>query len=540
MNCANCDKETTSTLCPCCRKISYCGTDCAQEHWTQHCKECPNVIMNAPIPNWVVFKPSLLEELYDEQELRDALPVDSIVFQTYLVHHTDNAGRVSEQVQGDLIGAAAFHSTNALFGAGTSLEESLQNKPYSIRVTRQDPFSDMEETMVIRGQNNTGNNVIGRTGKENDEARFLYNLRKLGKKPGNDVVLWPTPDSVQEASDRSGLEFPLEGTNIRLQLYINDTELVTSIEGVLCFEQDLYTWMSKLRRKIASKFQIQMRKKLGKGGKSASTYGQSLKNLFLVRGMDRSTGVMAQLIFSLTAQKTGTVQLVDLEMSLPKRLLQRTILYGSSGEKPPAPPAPPAREPESMFEASAYDIDQVRGLIMALSCHCADCNHTDALAEEKLGVLVQHERQLAQLEDGAEIPPVSVHVSAAMDRATHILADAALVGRRGKAAFDSNYYTELKNMSVEGLEAEVDNLVFEKKKGAKGFLQKVTGKKGKFLGRIRAVQRVIDERIREKKLTFANLGIGRDEWTKDQDYVKLTELVAKIRKNFSGYKQTTE
>ena len=70
------------------------------------------------------------------------------------------------------------------------------------------------------------------------------------------------------------------------------------------------------------------------------------------------------------------------------------------------------------------------------------------------------------------------------------------IGLRWKAAFDTNYYKMHKNDPIDSIQDEVNSLKLPAPTESKAkFKAWIMGKKGKSMGRIRAIQKIVTERM---------------------------------------------
>lgn len=522
--CGSCGRKGSKHLCPYCRCASYCNEQCAMVGWNAHQDEC-NVI-HVSSPTATAFVPYFGEDQFDERQLEEVDPNGGL-HQTYIVHYTDPAGAIVQHTIEPILGKASFIEGGSKLGDGANpadvqwgpnfTDKGISDRKYSMVITYRGAggFGPSKKTKIdgltfgSTAIHRDAKNTLGKLAKLNP-TRF-YNTDK------STLVLWPESRFVMNAMAKAGIEIDSQGGSMYIELYMDGYSApFSSIYGALEFGKRRSGIFQVFKRGFKSLLPFQKEFEVKMGGKKQS----SLETLVMLRGADNQ-GNAVQLTFQMNRDKQGVpigyAELVDVEYSVPVRLIRFGVTAqesektkpGSAGayrnltgdnspspdssddEAPPPPPSDniPAQVHNSIpFRLDADNLDHVSGLLMAME------QQMDERYIEELNMIQQHQQKL----EHSKLTGEEYSTPPAVQAVVHDMSNQMFkqIGLRWKAAFDTNYYKMHKNDPIDSIQDEVDTLKLPNPDDNKAkFKSWVMGKKGKSMGRIRAIQKIVTERM---------------------------------------------
>jgi hypothetical protein len=316
-------------------------------------------------------------------------------------------------------------------------------------------------------------------------------------------------------------------------------------ENQIIGEQSMTLYFEKLENKLLKNVQRNLRGIAGRFSRQLKLKGLDPKNHAALYAKSSINGMEIRMIFN-TATGPQKI-LVDVEVSVQKGWFKDT------GRVEPVGPVESKVTTE--FACPADDLDMVTGLVKALEETLGELkverdNETEAYERQTIAdkisdvskalVDIDEHRQALEkhiLAGGdAERFKVGESVNAAIKRGLDV--QWQRVGLRWKAALDKNYYRIHKNDTIRKLEAEVEQLGVPDtdEEDFKSKLKKwALGKKGKVLGRLRALEKILTERSNEvverKRLKFEEMSSDAEFRAYDDLNIRVTTAIAEIKRN---------
>lgn len=494
--CDQCNKESDKALqCPQCLQTKYCSEACRQAAWVQHEAVCNTI--EVPRSGMTAFVPYFGEGNLP-QEIEERINETGPSHQTYITYHYRSNG-VLEQ---NLIEAnVSFGKGGSKVGYGAD-PGTLGKTKYDLRISVEPEVGMGMQTVVIPDLS-IGETAIYTGSKTKAGELAKMNFTRAVNADTTTLVMWPGTERLMQAIGQNPqFVIPSTGASMKIEMVVNG-QTAMDIHGVLCFEKFTGGRSGFLKRTFKSllPFQSEFQRKLGKN----SAIRANLNNLEMLRATDQK-GNSVQLIFEVTRDKQGVpvdeVSLLDVEFRTKLRPLQymaQRSVTGAEGSDS-LPPSPSDRddmddtqsESESMgFQLDANNVEHMNGLIAAMEEQMADGGLQEF--QNTFVMLKAHRERLESGEEGYEAPR-EVHA------AVHAVGSQMFrnIGLRWKSSIDKNYYKLHRNDPIEALQDEVRDLKLPAP-GEKNFKQKLIswgkGSRGKAKGRMRAILKIINERM---------------------------------------------
>lgn len=509
--CKSCGGRNPKHLCPYCRCESYCNEQCAMVGWNAHQDECNVVHVSSPTAT--AFVPYFGEESFDERQLEDVDPQGAL-HQTYIVHYTDPAGAIAQHTVEPILGRASLIEGGSKLGDGANPKdlEYLKDRKYSMTIAVTELFQETIQKAEIRDLSFDGTAIYrGADGTRGKLAKL--NLTRFYNKDRASLVLWPGSKEIKDALAEAGIRISSQGAQISIALIMQDTGVViAAIAGSLEFGKRRSGVLQFFKRGFKSILPFQTEFQLKMGGKRQA----ALETLVMLRGSD-AQGNAVQLTFQVNRDKQGVpieyVDLVDVEVSIPLGTLRIAAKKNKFGSDTNDILQDLAQVRNSIpFHLDADNLDHVSGLLMAME------QQMDERHYEDLAIIQEHQKKLEHSKlTGEEYSTPPAVQAVVYDVSNQMFKQ---IGLRWKAAFDTNYYDLHKNDVFDGIKAEVETLELPKPGDSKAKIASwIKGKKGKAMGRVRAIQQIINERM-------AAIGDRKNEMY--QDYAKLLTPLATV------------
>ena len=491
-HCSHCGKEGAKHKCTYCKDAVYCNEQCQIIGWHAHADDC-NVI-NVPEPNMTAFVPYFGEDIAAE-DFVERLNPDGPTGQSYLVQYVDPAGAIVQHVVEPVGANVCYSRGGSKLGYGAAPSEKLMKFGYSIKLTMEPEMGETYQTVTIPDLI-VGETAIYKGAGGLHGALAKLNLARFANRDSSTLVLWPGVDNLQDAIAKSdGFDVPNTGGQLRIQLLDDRDKEISKIHGVFCFEKYVGGKSRVFRRGLKSlqPFQSEFKKKLGRG----NTVTASLSNLEMLRATN-SDGVSVQLIFEVTRDRNGlpkgTVTLLDIEIQTPLRPFENALRQkDKNSDAPPYDEDNVKSASRVEFALDADNLDHMQGLVMALEHKMAIGDIVDF--DQQFDTLNEHREKLEKAirTDADYETPAAVHNLVRV--ATQMCWEQ--IGIRWKAALDKNYYKMHKDDDLDALTVEVDTMGLPDLKDANWktrFKTWAKGSRGKYKGRMRAIQKIIKER----------------------------------------------
>jgi hypothetical protein len=487
--------------------------------WNAHQDECNVVHVSSPTAT--VFVPYFGEESFDERQLEDVDPQGPL-HQTYIVHYTDPAGAIVQHTVEPILGKASFVEGGSKLGNGAnpadiqwgpnSADKGISDKKYSMVITYRGAggFGPSKKT-IISGLT-FGTTAIHRDAKGTPGKLAKLNPTRFYNTDKSTLVLWPESRLVMNAMAKSGIEIDSQGGSMYIQLIMDGSPApFSSIYGALEFGKRRSGIFQVFKRGLKSLLPFQKEFEIKMGGKKQA----ALETLVMLRGADNE-GNAVQLTFQMNRDKQGVpigyAELVDVEYRVPVRLIRfgvtgqaagkmtKQTYTTMTGDNSPSPddsddeaPPPPARDQAQVrnsipFHLDADNLDHVSGLLMAME------QQMDERHYEELAMIQEHQKKL----EHSKLTGEEYSTPPAIQAVVHDVSNQMFkqIGLRWKAAFDTNYYKMHKNDPIDSIQDEVNSLKLPAPTESKAkFKAWIMGKKGKSMGRIRAIQKIVTERM---------------------------------------------
>ncbi len=509
-------QQDIHVICSLCRDAVYCSEACRNVDWLEH--ECPNAKMMST-PNKIVAKPYFYEDHAPEEVLAEVeADPKNILNQAYVFGYC-GADMVTQMRFESLSERARPYSVERTkrggdIGRGSKPSDDLIGRTYTITVTGQDGNG-------IEAKGYVGVNSIWKGNTQNSRANKIASLFAGGSKNTGSIVLWP--DSKQFTGERM---FANQGDmTVRLDIFRKEA---VSVEFEL-LKLKPYNWFERAGRGVAKYFEARLRAKFD----ASKNKEANIKNMQLVQART-SSGMQVNLTFLVLPRQEGMVELVDVEFLVPVNQLKEytsktptETLKGLDLET-----AIPTTTDRADFRCDPRDVNQMVGLTMALELLLATPDvEADQLKtiQNAAGIIRKHTRTLLvpPKEGAAAIAAqeVPMEVNTAVYTAVNFLHDHQLIERRAPA-MDDGYYNLHKNDSLGSIRAEVQSLRLGAGEGAKfGTRAKrfFRGTRGKEKGRLRAIQRIISER-----LTMLERQFGEGPALTNATYIAWQELGTEV------------
>lgn len=258
--------------------------------WAKHQAVC-NVITVAD-KRATAFVPYFGEddpEMTDE--LAERIDPNGAAFQTYIVNYWDPSGKLIQHTVPPLIDAN-IKFRNAISGKSYGVDPGKYRElRYDLEITVWPEVGGKPNSVTIRDL------VLGDTAiykGSNTRAGLLVKknwLRLFGRDTTN-LAVWPSPEVIRRAITKNpNFVIPRGEPQIQiLMLKSEDKTILSNLYGTLVFPRLSYL-LRRGRDKLP--FVKDFQTKLGPGsGVTVDT-----ENLFMIRGKDRDTGDILQLIF---------------------------------------------------------------------------------------------------------------------------------------------------------------------------------------------------------------------------------------------------
>jgi hypothetical protein len=313
------------------------------------------------------------------------------------------------------------------------------------------------------------------------------------KREGDGFILWPGNHEVESHKLMVSASEP--GT-VKIDVKLSD--------GQKTFIHAVYPELCELRtenQRQLTEEQADFQKKFRRGDPRASAM---LPNIHALCGEDVN-GNTVKLIWHVRDNQTA--QLVDIEY--PVHHISDRATYGNVQK--------------INFRCDPMDLDQVTGLVMALEDKMAAGELEGPVIQQAFDTIETHRKAL-ESEEALEASP---KINAAVKEATDALWQT--IDSRFKPAFDKQYYELHRNDSLALLRAEVAVLEVKEPSDTKGKLKRfITGKKGKEKGRLRAIQKIVGERVAELERIY-----GYEKAQEMQLYVDWQEMAARLARKLN-------
>lgn len=484
--CDQCHKEGDKTFsCPQCLQTRYCSEACRQVAWVEHEAICNTI--EVPHPGMTAFVPYFGEGNLP-QEIEERINETGPSYQTYITYHYRTNGTLEQNL---IESNVAFNKGGSKMGYGAD-PGSLGELTYDLRISVEPEVGKGMQTVTLK------NLSIGETAIHKGSKLAKMNLTRVTNADTTTLVLWPGTERLMSAIGQNpAFVIPSTGASIKVEMIING-RVVADIHGVLCFEKFTGGRSGFLKRTFKSllPFQSEFQNKLGK----KSTIRANLNNLEMLRGSDRK-GNSVQLIFEVTRDKQGVsvdeVSLLDVEFRTKLRPLQYMAQRGTeaaegSGDMPPSPPDRDDDTESMGFQLDANNVEHMNGLIAAMEEEMADGGLQEF--QNTFVMLKAHRERLESGEEGYEAPR-EVH-AAVHAVGSHMFRN---IGLRRKEAFDKSYYKRYTDANIVTILAQANALTDSLPTPSDGnFKEKLRrwalGKRGKFKGRLRAMEKILGER----------------------------------------------
>ncbi len=496
--CDQCNKESNKTLqCPQCLQTKYCSEACQQAAWVEHEAVCNTI--EVPRSGMTAFVPYFGEGNLP-QEIEERINETGPSYQTYITYHYRSNGTLEQ----NLIEAnVAFGKGGSKVGYGAD-PGTLGETMYDLRISVEPEVGKGMQTVVIPNLS-IGETAIYKGSKTKAGELAKMNFTRAVNADTTTLVMWPGTERLMQAIGQNPqFVIPSTGAAMKIEMVVNG-QTAMDIHGVLCFEKYTGGRSGFLKRTFKSllPFQSEFQRKLGKN----SAIRANLNNLEMLRATDQK-GNSVQLIFEVTRNKQGVpvdeVSLLDVEFRTKLRPLQymaqRSGGAEGSGSMPPNPPDrddnfedDTQSDTESMgFQLDANNVEHMNGLIAAMEEQMADGGLQEF--QNTFVMLKAHRERLESGEEGYEAPR-EVHA------AVHAVGSQMFrnIGLRRKEAFDKSYYKRYKDANIVTILAQANALTDSLPTPSDGnFKEKLRrwalGKRGKFKGRLRAMEKILGER----------------------------------------------
>ncbi len=505
-------------ICSLCREAVYCSEACRSIDWLAH--ECPNAMMTDTIGK-IVAVPYFYEDMAPQEALIDS-QATSPIFQSLLLAHRGSDMQVTQWTQPALVGErarpyTASKESRAGLGKGSSPPDDLRSRAYEVTVT--DVFNVQTKTTFA---GNVGANSIYKDNKENSRASKIASLP--GTKETGSVIFWPEPQFAIGSK-----MFPADGTDIKVELKVAGLDTITvefeygPLKALGLTQRLGRTFTKFFERRLHAKFDQSKGKQ------------HNIKNMQILRA-NTDSGVQVNLVFIVEKRQKKLVELVDIEVLVPLNQLNITGPETKSDEEMRGLDL---SEKKMEFRCDARDVNQMVGLTMALELalntgkSMADDANTKNL-QNTAGIIRKYTRTL--LENGGAAPDtVPMEVNTAVYTAVNALYEQhdsieGVFSR--KPAFDNAYYAMHKDDSIDEIGSEIDNLSMGASEGA-NFKTKakrlIRGARGKEKGRLRAIEKIISERIAAIIKRFGEMAAR-----KEPDYAEWKALQARLKEKLAS------
>lgn len=546
--CVCCKKNPAVTKCTLCQAKLYCGQQCKDRHWPTHQHECNNIFTVAA--GCTVAQPYGFEDCAQDLDFhgtdKESLFDEKIMLRTFnsnkkiedkVVPLYDN---VSEDVYTDWtidnIPKATVEQTFGTLGVGEKpntkefgqyYEIEIQQDQYTVPLGQYVTNPHMGK-FIVSGR--IPDDMIFKGNDKNEKANKLAKSRILKAKKADKLLFWPDTDDVVAAAysllqkggwlhvivrtfdSQVALEKELAKTRVSMDLYYEDIQFEGK-GGIL-----------KRGRRIAGAFSRQLKIKGINPSNHAALRAKSVESMEV------------RIIFETTGQRGKMIS--DIEVLVPTNIMRRSLReMREKGEKDQTVVLEPASNRlVQNFSCDPHNRAQVLGLYQALEENIGELKEeirdpelTNREKEDIRQTLSSFQAVASTVNQHLLTKPrkgddISYKVISAINQAEKL--NWERIELRWKAALDKNFYKMHKDDDIASLENIVDSLgIPEPGEGFKAKAKSwLLGKRGKAKGRLRAIEKILDERLtgRGRSISFA-------ERQTDPEYLYIKGLHQRVR-----------
>ena len=460
-----------------------------------HHLTCPNC--HFVEDNVFLALPYQYEDFANERELSE-MDQEKVFGQTYHLKTLHPSMKVETRQQIGLLlkdfrtgNTEEYAETKRVFplqktlGRGVGAPDLRYGTTYTIRLQQMDV--GMLTKTVFRDSSLPYGVVSGDMVKDTiykgNNSRKIAELAKRRKENPNKIVFWP---------DLKKMEYTVN----EMTYPMGEPFLLNKAGGALKVTIDTYDTTNKAIRQTEIRLKLVTLEKqnvMGYGRRMASYFSKQLKLKGILDprqhvafyGKD-SDSTEVRIIVESSGDNIGAIK--DIEVSVVASSLRIIGTPLSQGTRD-------IIDYKCDYKCDPHDYNQVAGLVRALEDHVKHMNANDpdeAYADNVYQLKSAIDQYRIGFEKGHEAPVAQIN------SAVQLLWDAKQIGRRGKAAFDDDYYESLEKKRTKDLIYLAENTSIPKnvKFGSKAW---ATGARGKAKGRIRALEKILLERREDEK-----------------------------------------
>lgn len=475
-------------------------------NWAKHQAEC-NVI-TVPDKRCTAFVPYYGEDDPEmTPELAERIDPNGAAFQTYIVNYWDPSGKLLQHTVPPLVDAN-IKFRNAISGKAYGADPGQYRElRYDLEIIVWPKVGVKGSSVKIEGLI-LGDTAIFKGSQTRAGLLVKKNWLRLFGRDTTNLAVWPSPEVIRRAIN-SNPDFVIPRGEPQLQILMlksDDKTVLSNLYGTLVFPRLSYLMRSG-REKLP--FVKDFELKLGPG----SGVKVDAENLFMIRGKDKDTGDILQMIFETSRDKTRpTVELMDIEIHIPFRRFERVVESGGI-------PVPAASGSAIPYRIDANDAGEMNGLLMRLQDLICDDLVTEF--DKEFELLEKHREKLESDPDYKATPKIQATVEDAVRLSwEHMGRQAGVRSKRYYRGKIGKGFTENAVTSAQNIWNALKSLNNEKKSRKRDF------KKKRLLRSAKALESVILDELKNVSLSDQQRKQLQDalEWLNQLGQLKTVEL----------------